>query len=247
MYNNTIILKKNGHMVTDFWDEDKEICYEKNVSDELPYFIHRNFVIEEGTIFDTFIRAIAPFSEQFDILADFFITPHIHNYLTNPNPPKDKNKIIKFSYSELYHIAALDFKDPSNKAVQARIRRMKGFKVNILHDDGTIEKRPINIDLGHVGISESNLEIYNDFHGVVIKNGEKEEYGLDFQLISDIAPYPLKLNNTYNIMLEKDYPKFSYSIFVPDLKYNFTLKETIETIFYELSFFGLPENVSSNV
>jgi hypothetical protein len=87
------------------------------------------------------------------------------------------------------------------------------------------------------------LCITNTFNGVSIK--EKDVgYALDFSLIADIEYMPLTINRSYDLIWEdRDNLEKGTKKLIEGLVYDFSLKEIIETVFYELSFHGSPEGV----
>jgi len=243
-----IKLTKDGRWIIDNYDEDTSKWYDLEVEDgDLPNYIHRCFTMEEGTIFKTFVEALAPYTEELDVLTGYFLTPHIRYYLENKNEKineREPGERIEYVFV-CYHMV-ISYKDNSEEAKKARANRMKNFKFNVLRQDGTSEEKKLydKKEFKFTGEVKSDVECGVDFSGAGICDGEQiTNFAMDFCTIGEIAHLPFKLENKYDIIMEKDYPEMEIKPFIRDLEYHFSLKEVIETVFYELSFHGTPESV----
>jgi hypothetical protein len=91
--------------------------------------------------------------------------------------------------------------------------------------------------------NEDDLQFYNIFDGI---GDDENRFGLDFTIVNEIDHLPIVIQNKYNfthVQYDNKYKIISSNIIAKDVHCNFTLKEVISAIFYELSFFGTPEKV----
>ena len=94
-----------------------------------------------------------------------------------------------------------------------------------------------NIDLKDSG-GQMIIDINNIFEGVIKKNnGDKETITLDFIPINDLKNLPIKINTEFNIPGE-----IIEGINIISSVKEMTLFEVIESILYEITFYGDPTN-----
>lgn len=242
-----IKLTKDGRWIVDNYDEDTSEWNDMEVEEgNLPNYINRCLSIEEGTTFGTFVEALAPYVEELDVLTGYFLAPHVEYYLEHKNEEPENTPGERLDYVYVYYHMTINFKDNSEKAKKARAKRMKNFKLNVLNEDGTTEEKSLHEGKKFTfdGEVKSDVECGIDFSGAGVCDGEEiTNFAMDFCTIGEIAHLPFKLENNYDIIMEKDYPEMEIKEFIKDLEYHFSLKEVIETVFYELSFHGTPESV----
>lgn len=110
--------------------------------------------------------------------------------------------------------------------------------IEITHSGSVFEKfKNVTIGTDAHGV-DSSVPI--ELHGTWTEGDEHSKsryWAIDAQSMNNMADLPIKLNKSFEIEKEDDFTKI-----VTGMEMDFTLLEAINAVFYEISFFGQPQD-----
>jgi hypothetical protein len=221
---NELVFKQDGSIIHYTWDHGVNRVYlGEDVSDEIMFHLDREITVEKGvTLKQVFDLLVKNNPEILNVLfQDCFIKDFVEHYQkldsnTFKDVANEPYSREKLDYLELYWVF--------NK--NSTTKKFYGFNRPQFH-----------------GVGVELLEDCYEYGNLLYKKGKRIQFAIEFSPLNTLINLPIILN-TEALVYEDDYSVGDGVI--EKLQVEYTLRNLISGIFWELSFCGTPEEVNEH-